>query len=157
MDLGCLGFVNRRVCQMRVDVFQHAAVVASGRKSTYALFIQKYLHRSHLSYQNINAHIPLRSSDKQRVLNVLLNNRRLVILKVANVINYSDPSTSTKVIWFTNPNRPILLRIILVSSKSFDKFLVLIRKKKCFWTEVIDVTKHVFIATKHTSKTVFCA
>ena len=142
---------------MRVYVFQHAAVVASGRKSTNALFIQKYLHRSHLSYQNINTHIPLCSSDKQRVLNILLNNRSLIILKVANVINYSDPSTSTQVFWFTNPNRPILLRIILVSSKGFDKFLVLIRKKKCFWTKVIDVTKHVFIATKHTGKTVFGA
>ena len=94
---------------MRVDIVEAGSIVTFRGETDDALLEQIQLQWAHLSYKNVDSHVPLCSSDKVRVRDVLLNDTLLIILQIVDVINEGDLPSSTEICGFTYPN--LLARI----------------------------------------------
>jgi len=141
---------------VRVHIFKRrvCVVVLIGGKPDNALSVEMQLQRSHLGDQHINSHVPLGALNEQRVGNVLLNNTLLVILQICHVVNDADLAASRQVSWLANPD---LFLFISVPSVVLYELLVLVRKYIRSRNEVVNVSKHISHAFKHTSQVVLGA
>ena len=65
---------------MRKLVAQLAHVVPVRAESDKTFFVQVHFHWAHLSNEDVDAHIPLNSTDEQRLADILLYDALLVVL-----------------------------------------------------------------------------
>lgn len=96
--------VDRAVRQMRVLVAQPAAVIPVRRKPDNALLVEVQLHGPHLADKHVNADVPLDAADKHRLLDVLLDDRLLVVLQLSHVVDQSNAPSSGQISRLANPN-----------------------------------------------------
>ena len=67
---------------MGEHVLEAVCVVSFGRKTDNSFFEEVDLERAHLSYEDVDPHVPLGAPDQKRIVNVLLDYALLVVLEV---------------------------------------------------------------------------
>jgi hypothetical protein len=70
--------------------------------------VQIELHRPHLGNGNIDPHVPFHPPNEHRIVNILLQHTLLVILKVVNVVNDGDASTTGQICRLADPLTPLI-------------------------------------------------
>ena len=71
---------------MREFIIDRPQVILICGKANDTLFVQMNFHRAHRCYQHINTHIPLVTTDEQRVVDVPLYDALLVVVELGNVV-----------------------------------------------------------------------
>ena len=72
---------------MGKHILEAVSIVSFGRKAYYSFLEEVYLQRTHLSYENVNPHVPLGAPDQKRIVNVLLDYALLFVLEVVQAAN----------------------------------------------------------------------
>ena len=79
------------------------------------LLVEVDLEWTQRGYYHIDAHVPLVTTDEQRVLNILLNNQVRVVSKLPDVVQQEDFTPSTQVRRFTDPHLAFLRLRVMVN------------------------------------------
>lgn len=107
--------VDRAICEVGEDILQISGVVAFGWEANDTFFEQVDFQRPHLRDQDVNTHVPLRTTDQQRVVNVLLDHTLLIVLEVLKVANNCYFSTSGEICGLADPH---LFRLLAIDGLS---------------------------------------
>ena len=138
--------VNRTVCQMGEHILEAVSVVSFGRKAYNSFLEEVDLQRTHLSYENVNPHIPLGASDQKRIVNVLLNYALLFVLEVFQAADDWDLAAAREVRRFANPHLFVIFPIDSFSCIHVYELLSLIRETKRLRSEVVNFAKPASIS-----------
>ena len=151
--------VDRTVGQVRVHVLQTRGVVSIRRETHDAFLEQVQLERPYLSYEHIDAHVPLRPADEVRVRDVLLDDALLVILKVSDVVDEADTPPSTQVCRLANPDFSLTVIMVLSSlpCELLDELFRFVGQAVGCRYEVVDIAKHVLVSLYQPRQVVFGA
>jgi len=107
--------VDRAVGQVRKQVVEVTRVVPLRRKADKAFLVEKEVHGAHaVGNADVEAHVPLVSSDQQRLTDVLLEDTLLFVLEVVHVFDYLDAPPPTQVRGLAYPELVLVAVHVLV-------------------------------------------
>ena len=118
-------------------VVEAVSVVSFGREADNAFLEEVDLERPHLSYENINPHVPLGAPDQERIVNVLLDYALLIILEVLQTADDLDFTASREICGLADPHLFVILPIDSLSCIHVNELLCFIGETKCLRSEVV--------------------
>ena len=122
---------------MREHVVEAVSVVSFGREADNSFLEEVDLERPHLSYENINPHVPLGAPDQKRIVNVLLDYALLIILEVLQTADDLDFTASREICGLADPHLFVILPIDSLSCIHVNELLCFIGETKCLRSEVV--------------------
>ena len=102
---------------------------------------------------NVDTHVPLYSSDKERIRNVFLKHALLVIFEVIYLFDEGDSSAPTRICRFTYPYSIFIPLFILIC----DNLSILVWQDKSEWCEIVRVSEQLFVLFEYSSEVVLDA